>query len=329
MTLTHQGPEWGTSQNGSEVFYTAYSADGLSLQLSSVTRNDTGQWHVKPLPQSWGQGAPIPSQDETAPAPNIYWEEFTYTSGRHHMEEGPFGWRPNTVPADDTLLTGRNGPGRWMPDYTKLIHHQRLGSDSTLVQRLAIYDTLTGNDSLLFDSVYSRPAMKAWWAPELNSGMGGTAIITNKELEKNIRLDIEVFQEDGNGGWKTWTTFPSIDSNYPCIESPEVFVFNGHSYVVLVSRPYCNPPLNAPSLIWIASIDPDLPTDQTVRRVVSYEFDPSGVSVKNDPEYIKIHNVNGSDERVWIYYADWGLPTNSKQKKTLTLRVCNVGLLSR
>ena len=79
---------------------------------------------------------------------------------------------------------------------------------------------------------------------------------------------------------------------------------NGKSYVVVEAfRPlFCATkiPIPTPSVIWIASIDPDTPEDERIRRIVSEERTPSQVSVKTDAE---VAVIGGTKAR--IYYRDY------------------------
>ena len=310
ITITNNGPEWAYSMRGSEVFYTAYSADERTTRIGRLRRNANGRWKVEFLPGTRGKARPEPSKNPLDPRPRIYYAtmigEF---GGGGEVAKGRFGWREDRwyLPVDHELPPDF-GTGRWLPDSRWLFHHVNMSKFSGY---LALYDTAAVADPPVTSDLTWYVGLGAWRAPELG---GQTALLAATANPSANRIDLVVWRPDGVGGWVEWTRIVTIHPLLPNLGSPEPFVVNGRSYVLLSSAAEPTPHLTAPSVIWIASIDPYLPPEQQVRRVVSQEFVPDEVTPKADPEYAIL-----PDGSVKIYYLDKGL-------KNDPLLVCDAGL---
>jgi len=310
ITFVNNGPEWGYSQRGPEVFWTAYSPDETTTRIGKLARNQIGRWKVSFLPDSRRGARPEPSKNPLDPVPAIYYSTMKGRFGEQGPDpsKGNFGWRQDTGIPFDITLPSDFGTGRWLPDSTRLFHHLAVTDD---VGHIAIYDTLSEVDSLVIPNVTWYIGLGAWSAPELS---GATALLAATGNADKVRIDLLVFREDTDGTWKLWTAMKSIDPRFQDISSPEAFVYGGRSYVLLTSRTRISQHLTTASIIWVATVDPDLPEDQRVKRIISQEFLPE-VTAKADPELLVLP---GGD--VKVYYLDKGLPNDP-------LLICDTGLL--
>lgn len=313
------GPEWANSQRGWEVFYSCYSENFKTVRLCRLHRHQA-TWHVQALPSSDKKGMRTPSKNPLDAAPYLYYQNYEgkITEGSH-LTKGLFGWRQDTDEKPiDVDLPSDIGQGKWMPDGKAIVHIRTTlnQQDGKFNKQLAIYDRLTGQDSLIFTDGRERRDPFPWNAPELNGQTAIVAIVQNLQTDA---WDVEVYQQNEQGDWTIWNIISPIHKDFRVNYSPEAFVFQGRSYVSVVS--YLGSDLNGwrnqPSIVWIASIDPKLQGSEVVRRIVSEEQDTSHISRKTDPESLIIQDGNAAR----IYYVDFS-SANEKPK----LMNCNSGL---
>ncbi len=301
------GPEWGCSSRGPESFFTSVSQDGTDIRLARASRNGSGDWIVNFLPNSDGKGGGFVSQNCADNAPNIAYANTLRYPVRRASDISGYGWRKDTPQPTDVDLPENSGMGRWMPgaDSGKLLHHVNLQTLGDLVQATAIYDTATRTDTIIMNDGKDRPELKSWSAPELK---GRSAIAATVRSNSKDEAYLEIRKRRSSGKWVVWKRILSPDPvNYPCVGSPEPFVYQNRSYVVLVARTSCDQPTQVRGKVFFAQVSPS-PSEGGLERVVSEDSDdPDAVTIKNDPEVV----VLGPNKGVRIYYADWGWPKAS------------------
>ncbi|MCB0689529.1 MAG: hypothetical protein KDC53_23480 [Saprospiraceae bacterium] len=312
------GPEWANSQRGWEIFYSCYSADEKTVRLCKLDHYQNA-WRVSALPLSRGKGIRNPSKNALDPDPSLYYQHYKgqITIGES-LRKLHFGWREDTKKPIDVKLSPDIGQGKWMPDGRRIVHIKTIPSpqDGQTIKQLAIYDRLTNSDDLMFTDGRERRDPFAWNAPELN---GQPAILSIVQNHRTDTWDVEVYRQNERGEWIIWSPIPPIHQDFRVNFSPEAFVFQEKSYISIVS--YLGGDLegwrNQPSIVWISSVDPNLEGVQKVRRIVSQEQDPSGISRKTDPESLIIQEGNAAR----IYYVDFGV--NGEKPKLMN---CDTGL---
>ena len=308
ITITNNGPEWGYSQRGSEVFYTAYTTDEKTTRIGKLYRNKNGNWKHTFLPNSRRKARPEPSKNPLDKRPKVYYSTMIGKFGGGDVSKGSFGWREDRwyFPID-TELPDDFGTGRWMPDSRELFHRV---NQSKFEGYLSLYDTVAATDAIVAPELTWYIGLGTWSAPELD---GETAIMAATANADEERIDLVVWAQNDQGDWVEWTRIITFDS-LPDLGSPEAFVVDGRSYVLMTSSTEPSPHITSPSVVWITSVDPDLPENEMVRRVVSKEFLPDEMTAKADPEYVIL-----PDGGVKVYYIDKGL-------KDDPLLVCDTGL---
>lgn len=309
-----QGPEWGNSQRGWEIFYTCYS-DNFSPRLCRISQHQ-GNWYASALDSSDEKGILSVSKNENSAAPNIYYQKYKGVFNKIKPIRGHFGFRSDTSQPVDVLLTD-GGRGRWMEDSINIVHLTKVFfSEDNPVTQIAIYNSITGIDKLIISHGREIHDAFSWNAPELKFRPAIIATVQNREKKS---WDVEAYRENEQGEWIVWSVIEPIHSDFPINYSPEVFVYHGRSYVSIVSyqgRDLHDRHYNS-SIVWIASIDPNLKEIEQVRRIISSENDPLLISRKNDPESLVISNGN----KVKIYYLDFG-----DDKSIPKLMNCDSGL---
>lgn len=308
-----QGPEWGNSQRGWEVFYTCYSTDLSRPSLCRITRSQTGHWEVATLANSDGHSVRKPSQNVNDPIPKITFEHFEGILPK--IKTTYFGFREDTfVPLDIAFKPGGTW-GKWSPDASRFFHIIHISLDSgRYLRTVGIYNVLDGKDTPMFKDNLERFNPFPWQAPEL----GGETVVLVHTVKNPKLINTEVYREDSSGNWFLWTTIDAIDPKYPMQQTAEPFIFRNRSYISVVGwRPNQKKgkghyDISRGSVVGIASIDPLLPLDQVVRRIVSTEPDikregaerlQSGykkISIKRDAEPF----ITPDGARAWIYYKE-------------------------
>jgi hypothetical protein len=312
------GPEWANSQRGWEIFYSCYSLDKKTVRLCKLDRFQN-TWRVSALPSSKHKGMRNPSKNALDPVPNLFYQ---YYRGRiakgSSLKKLHFGWREDTDNPVDVELSRDIGQGKWMPDGRRIVHIKSVLNplDGKNIKQLAIYDRLTNSDELMLNDGRERRDPFAWNAPELNGQPAIVSIVQNRQTDG---WDVEVYRQANQGEWILWSLIPSIHPDFRVNFSPEAFVFKNKSYISIVS--YRGNDLknwrSQPSIVWIASVDPNLEEAQKVHRIVSQEQDVSGISRKTDPESLLIQEGNAAR----IYYVDFGLSGEKPR-----LMNCDTGL---
>jgi len=312
------GPEWANSQRGWEIFYSCYSLDKKTVRLCKLDRFQN-TWRVSALPSSKHKGMRNPSKNALDPVPNLFYQYYRGKIAKgSSLKKLHFGWREDTENPVDVELSRDIGQGKWMPDGRRIVHTKTILSpqDGQTITQLAIYDRLTNTDDLMFTDGRERHDPFAWYAPELNGQLAILSIVQNYQTDA---WDVEVYRQNEQGEWIIWSLIPPIHQDFRVNYSPEAFVFQEKSYISIVS--YLGSNLqgwrNQPSIVWIASVDPNLEEAQKVHRIVSQEQDPSGISHKNDPESLIIQEGNAAR----IYYVDFGV--NGEESKLMN---CDTGL---
>ncbi|MCP5124310.1 MAG: hypothetical protein H6973_01325 [Gammaproteobacteria bacterium] len=312
------GPEWANSRRGWEIFYSCYSADFKTVRLCKLYRHQN-IWRAPALPSSKHKGMRNPSKNALDPEPNLFYQYYQgIISKGSSLKKLYFGWRKDTDNPVDIELSQDIGQGKWMPDGRRIVHIKTLinSADGKRIKQLAIYDRLTNSDQLMLNDGRERRDPFAWNAPELN---GQPAIVSIVQNHQTNAWDVEVYRQNEQGTWVIWNIIPPVHQDFRVNFSPEAFVFKEKSYISIVS--YMGSDLkgwrNQPSIVWIASVDPNLEETQQIRHIVSQEQDPSQISRKTDPESLLIQE--GDSARV--YYVDFSV--NGKAAKLVN---CDTGL---
>ena len=309
------GPEWGNSQRGWEIYYSCYSPDEETSRLCRVRQDGAGNWSVRSaLPKSRHKILRQPSKNPADRVPKLYYQSVD-GNVKNQLEGAEYGWRMETRNPENHTMPDEADMGRWTPDATLFIHQTTVGLGASRIKQLAKMDVSTGEITLLFDDGQERLTTAAVWnAPELGGETAISALVPNSAGG----LNTEIYRPDGNGSWALWSVIEPIDPAYPINYSVEAFVFAGRSYVSVVSyeEGFRTDSRGTPSIVWVASVDPTLTGHDHVRRIVSQEYTPGSVSIKLDPEPALLAPGSG----VRIYYVD-----RPKGHDEHVLRSCDAG----
>ncbi len=256
------GPEWGNSQNGPEIYYTDLVPGGNPGLAKAVPVGNT--WVHAELPNARQRAIPIASQDPAFPNACITYLKVT-TPG-----SGLPQWRVENNPVTEHALPGdgSGGGGRWVPG-------QRAIS-------IAVVDTVTGirqaakyiiddnSTHVLTSDIGDKTEVWMWPAPEF-----GDAYVFMCINEATGQLNVYKESVPGNHDWQILYTI-APPARYPYVLSPEPFTYGGRSYVFMQmsQSPVQN---NSPADIWLSTIDPALPFYRQVSDTTTLE--------RRDPEY--------------------------------------------
>jgi len=312
VNVTNNGPEWAYSQRGPEVYFTAYTSNLRGTQIGRISRNSLGEWQLGFLPGSKKLARPEPSKTKTDPAPKIYYTK--QTKKLPNFAFGVFGWREDTESYIDAAMSEDARTGRWLPDGQHLFYHKLVAQNPRRIAQLYLLNVNTSEETRITDDNLRYISIAAWNAPELD---GATALLSTVSTANEDEVYIKAWRQDTNGKWIDWTEIHSFIPELPDLDSPEPFVYKGRSYLLITSRTALSQNLSTESVIWVATIDPLLPSDQRIeQQIISQEYIPNTISVKADPEVL----ITPNDE-VWIYYLDKGVI--DMPDSAIGLIVCN------
>ena len=328
MAVTQAGPEFVRIGSENFIYFTSMSEDESTVRLGKLAADSSGNWDLSFLPDSDGKKQPQVGVSESDQEAKIVF--YNMIGDFHDVKDGKFakvfklgdsGWRydesaPNDMAMDPSPFTKNFFTGTYIDDASKKVFLGTLKRNwlDKLLNRdryvPGIFDFDNNQATTLLSEIYSPTLLqfptwpKAFEAPELGNDWAVVGVVKPRPYENRATNELVFWNRDIGGTWVEWSRIPPVDPDYPCLWHPEPFTMNGKSYVVVEAfRPlFCATkiPIPTPSVIWIASIDPDTPEDERIRRIVSEERTPSQVSVKTDAE---VAVIGGTKAR--IYYRDY------------------------
>jgi hypothetical protein len=266
------GPEWGRSQTGVEIFYTKLNTSGQPV-LARAWEN--AGWQTQLLQLGTNRGLPLASTDLADPQARIMYPRLLPTGGWQ------YAWRESNNPSTEAKFPGAviqstGSAPRWVDGQRAVT---TTAPDAQSVAQAIIYKIDTQTTEVLTSDTGQKSEVWMWSAPEF----AGESIFMTMADSCCLRIYRKIAG--------TWTMINSINatsfSSRPAIFSPQPFVYKNRSYVVmqLSSVKY------GPGDIWIAAVDPAAP----MTRMVS---DPNTVGqVRSEPETMATPNG------MFVYYT--------------------------
>ncbi|NEQ20418.1 MAG: hypothetical protein F6K28_14455 [Microcoleus sp. SIO2G3] len=268
IAITKNGPEWIYGQGNSQIFYTKYINDQISLSRAWWTGST---WRVRGLQNGADRVATVGSLDPGDVNPRIIYKT---------LQEGDdplLTWRELNKPVSETFVPNATVPpnARWVEGDRSIGLTIDVGGE----RQCAKYDIDTGTTTQLTFNPGNKGPIFMWKAPEFNNELVFFCLsdgLTSMPIYRKI---------DDN-----WTIIHTIvpPSTGPYINSPEPFVYNGKSYVSFLTR--ANRGKGGSSDVWIAGIDATTP----LYRKVSASTEMN----RTDPESFVTPN------RAFIYYTE-------------------------
>ena len=291
---TGNGPEWVFTNEGSQILYTLQVGQlgPRNWRVAAARKTQTG-WEAGPLNAPGGRapffrrglvvgGAPdgtkIPGDAD--PLINYY---FVDASGQRTLM-----WVPLNNPAAAGVAPFQfSSFARWVAGEHVLVSTVKVSN----VDQVVFFDPATPDEfsQLTFDRDFAKIQPEMWKAPEF-----GDLVFCASESpgRRGPPTQVGVYRVI-NGRWtKFKTIIPPSDRNFPIVHSPEHFVFNNKSYLVMAMK---GTNKRQGTEIWIAGIGPE----DFYLRVAGPEH---GVG-STDPEYLITTPPN---PRVLIYLAQNG-----------------------
>jgi hypothetical protein len=276
------GPSWMFSQRGSELVYTRYR-DGrprrdttAGVALARQTGADT--WQAGFIPNGLGRVSPKATTQQQDAIPRISYG---------HVSKPMAFWRMATSDATEVQLPGDDsarGVGlRWVPGTTEILYSFTPPGEVDV--QIFVHDTATSQTQQITSGPGYKRAQFMSYAPEF----GGQAVAFT--VVDDTRFDLYRRESDGAGGqrWGLFHTY-TMPAAQPYISgSPEAFVHNGRTWIVLALRKTKG--ANAPSNLGILALDPARPE----LRLLTDDTSPT--RWRSDPEYFI------APETVYIYFT--------------------------
>jgi len=267
------GPEWVNTAQGSQIAYVKYKPGMEHTPANSglaVAGLVGGAWSGAFVPGGDQRSSVIGSLDIDDPLPRLLYQN--NSNFRAY-------WRYTDDPSSETLLPSDRPvcSRRWVPGQHAVVYTAPclLRDTASKPAQAYWYDLLTGvEQQITFDAGFKLYAF-AWRAPEFGNDF---VLFTVSD-----RTTLVIYRQVTNGdGTKTWTLINTIrmPPELPYVASPESFVHNGKSYVVMqVSTSISPSDFKVPTQIALTGIDPALPSFRLLTN------DNSTARVRMDPEY--------------------------------------------
>lgn len=275
------GPSWLFSQRGSELVYTRY-LDGTPTDPANAGTGwarmiGAGQWTAGLVGDALGRVNPKGTQVREDAVARVSYGSVSRADAWWRL--GDFESAEVQLPQGDS----NRGLGlRWVAGTSGILVS---GSPDGAVKQIFLHDTATGETEQITSGPGNKRAQFMFFPPEF----GGEAIFF--AVVDDIRFDF-YRRLSAPGGGLRWTKYHSITlpPDQPYIAgSPEAFVHNGRSWIVLTMADNSKPA--ALSNIALASIDPTRPE---LRRLTDSSSPPRW---RSDPEYF----IN--DSGVYVYFT--------------------------
>lgn len=287
---TNNGPEFGIDADGWAVFYnkpvnTVPQTWRATVEGDSVIKVPltTGEPHLSALA----------SKNAFSPTTKLFSLRGTWETG------GIIAWFDESTPwieHDVEFVVGRSSSAHWITHSDDFVFAWRSGPE---LGQMAYYDTETNTITTLTNDAGIKSDPWGWFAPEYGGELLLLAVIDETA--------IGIYRNLGEPYWTRIATLTiPAESQYTVIGSPEPFIANGRSYMILTikSEPQPGQPF-APAEIWVFGID-DAPETRFVRRC----DDGEPGAARLDPEWFI-----GRDQ-VFVYYNKstatdiemWGCP---------------------
>ncbi|MEL7451528.1 MAG: hypothetical protein AAFN78_20125 [Pseudomonadota bacterium] len=282
------GPEWVYDSNGKAAI--CYTKDvGGVLTLAVAEEDEFGVWSGGALPNGSDRYRPEGTRAFTDSPPRVIYN-------RIEGEDVVVSWRDTADETTEKTINAAGQGGRWLPSGQRFLATLNVDGVTQVIE----VDQDTGDvEQITFEpQPVFNPSI--WWSPEYGAA-GFSAMVGLKRVGIWVEMD---------GAWVNTYTF-NLPTAFEFVSSPEVFVHNGRSYVVVVAAeelgigPFPFQPANN-SEIWIAGIDPDNPF---FRRI-----DEGTPNVRRtEPEFfhtdttVKVYYTEDPGTKALVRLADTGL----------------------
>jgi hypothetical protein len=266
------GPEWMFSAAGSQLVYTRYLSGTTHIAANAVlglaTPTANGGWAAFVVPNSSQKYSPLGSLDVNDPSPKMLYQ---------NKADAKAYWRFAGAATDAVLPSNRPVcTRRWVPNTNAMVYTapcflraQWQGG------QVYWYDTDTGKETqITFDPATKMYAF-VWRAPEFNNDQ----VLVTLANRTTLQVYRQVTDTQGN---KTWTLINTIaaPASMPYVWSPEPFVHNGKSYVIMqLTSTSALDDYTVPTQLAMTGIDPAVPS---LRMLTN---DTSVQRLRMDPEY--------------------------------------------
>ncbi len=294
------GPEWVMSNRGPQIIYTKFIGSTTAL-ASAANRN--GIWSTRLLAQPLDRKGPFGTLDRGDPNPAISYAGNPVPGA---LDGGAALFvRALNDPGTETLIPTtdafRVAGARWVSNTRWAVFSRPMPDGSSARRQAFLYDMQQQQLEQLTDDPGSKAAVLMWQAPEYGNEYILGALVDEQYIRIYRKLD-----PDGDG-IAHWTEVNVIDPpGLDFIWSPEPFVFQGRSYIVMVTSATDDQrSITDPTEIWLAGIDPANPfyrrlsdDRQAVRK------DPEVFMTRQGPYAYILVSGDGSPD---IYRLDTGL----------------------
>jgi hypothetical protein len=289
--IVGNGPEWVYTSIGPQIVYTKFDSENEDNLARARSTDGCFTWTARFLRNGHLRHGPIGSSDPGDPFPRI---SYVATDPNGNLVTM---WRNLNDPSTEEIVPGSSTPGgRWVPGRRALVLTEPMPEGG---RQAFMYDVDTKVLEQLTHDGGVKSAVFMWRAPEFNNAYVFLTLIN----ETHIGIYGKI-----NGVWTRINTVkpPSI-GNF--LWSPEPFVHNGKSYIVMVTSTSSDQQsFEIPTDLWLAGIDRNAPFYRQLSDLsAKVRKDPEVFITQNGPFiYYAVLNPENPEE-TGIYRVDSGL----------------------
>jgi hypothetical protein len=246
LDLARNGPEYGRDREGVTIFYNRTASDG-AVEVWRAETDGTGARRVSP--RGADRFNPLPSRDSKASSTQVTYAVFAPDGRPGHI--GDLVVLDDQTGVERRLTSVRAGLAgfRWIDDGPELAFTVSEGADEG---QIAIYDASSGQIRTITDDAGVKFDPFPWRAPEHADALAVLAITNDR--------DISVYLDRGGAHFELLVRLrPPFESGLDFVQSPEPFIYEGRSYVILTVKDDPGPIATdvAEAQIWIYGIAAD------------------------------------------------------------------------
>lgn len=255
VTDIGNGPEWSYNTGKPQIVVTGLSGGTTIRDRCIVVATQTkAGWTTAILDNTTASYGPIASTTENDASPSVAYQKMINPGIPGDLTRAIFA-RAIDDPLSEVMIPFtdiRFTPGaRWVNGTDKCLFTQPIGTDIFSQRQIYSFDRVTLEyEQLTFDEG-SKFSAFMWNAPEFGGELALMALIDETHIGIYRQQDL-----DGTGlKWTLWNVInPPATGTW--IWSPEPFVFEGRSYLVMNNSPSSDQQsLDIPTEIWLAGID--------------------------------------------------------------------------
>ena len=223
LDRARNGPEYGRDAAGISIFYNRTAPDG-AIEIWRAETDGRTKTRISPIGAD--RFNPLPSRDSAAASTQVAYAVFGPDGRPGHIGDLVVLDEDSGVETRLTSVRASLAGFRWIDDGPELAYTVSEGADEG---QIALYDASSGATRVVTKDSGVKFDPFPWRAPEYDDALAVLAIVNDR--------DIAVYLDRGDPHFERLVRLhPPAESGLDFVQSPEPFVYEGRSYIVLTLK---------------------------------------------------------------------------------------------